>query len=310
MPSQPSYDDSRVDRVESVVLNERRRLTNIAYRLVGSLQEAEDVLQEAFARWYAMSPEQRDAIDSPGAWLTTVTSRICLDVLRSARVRRESYVGPWVPEPVPGLSQWACPSGGGSSTDPAERITLDESVNMAFLVVLESLTPAQRVAFILHDVFGYSFGEVAEMVGRTPAACRQLASAARRRMRQSPPSRTPLAQRAEVVRSFKRAWEAQDVEALISLLDPDVVAVGDGGGLASAVLTPVRGREAVARFFVEIAARAASPMVEERTVNGEPGLFAQPDPGTASVIAFDVVGPRIRRIWAVRNPEKLRHWRA
>ena len=166
----------------SAVMAERGRLISLAYRLLGSLADAEDVVQETYARWSALTPNQQDAIDSPPAWLTTVASRICLDLLGSARARRERYVGAWVPEPLPGPAEWTSSRPG---PDPADRVTLDESVTMAFLVLLEQMTPPQRVALILHDVFGYSFAEVAGIVGRTPAACRQLASSARRRIRGS-----------------------------------------------------------------------------------------------------------------------------
>src|SRR5215472_1016395 len=141
----------------SAIMSERRQLINLAYRLLGSLAEAEDAVQETYARWYALSRQQREAIESPGAWLTTVASRICLDLLRSARVRRETYVGEWLPEPLPGTADWVTGQPGGITADPADRVTLDESVSMAFLIVLESMTPAERVALILHDVFGYSF---------------------------------------------------------------------------------------------------------------------------------------------------------
>ena len=157
-----------------VVMSERRRLIAVAYRMLGSVADAEDVVQETYVRWFAMPPERRETIETPGAWLTKVASRICLDVLGSARVRRESYVGEWVPEPVPGGTDWVNGRSDGTSVDPADRVTLDESISMAFLVVLESMTPAERVSFILHDVFRYSFVEVAEVVGRTPEACRQL----------------------------------------------------------------------------------------------------------------------------------------
>src|SRR5262249_14994525 len=155
--------------------------------LLGSLAEAEDAVQETYARWYGMSRQQQEAIESPRAWLTKVASRICLDLLGSARARRERYVGDWLPRPLPRPTEWVSGRPGSNTADPADRITLDESVNMAFLVVLESMTPAERVAFILHDVFRYSFAEVAGIVGRTPAACRQLASSARRRLRASQP---------------------------------------------------------------------------------------------------------------------------
>jgi len=287
------------------VMSERRQLINLGYRLLGSLAEAEDVVQETYARWYAMSRQEQEAIESPGAWLTTVASRICLNLLGSARARRERYVGEWIPEPLPDRL-----TGRPEATaDPADRVTLDESVSMAFLVVLESMTPAERVAFILHDVFRYPFAEVGEIVGRTPAACRQLASSGRRRLRAAQAPATPTAQRAEIVRNFKRAWQAKDINALIGLLDPDATATADGGGLALTFLHPIEGGEQIARAWVELADRATSNMtIFERTVNGQPGLVAQQDGVTVTVFAFDVAGDRIKHIWVVRNPEKLRPW--
>jgi RNA polymerase sigma-70 factor (ECF subfamily) len=193
--------------------------------------------------------------------------------------------------------------------DPADRVTLDESINMAFLVVLESMTPAERVAFILHDVFRYSFAEVAEITGRTPAACRQLASSARRRIRASQAPAAPAARHAGIVRDFKQAWEAKDIDALIGLLDPDATAIADGGGLASAALRPIEGAEQIARYYVDLARRTPNNVtILERTVNGQPGLVAQQDGVTVTVFAFDLAGDRIKHIWAVRNPDKLRPW--
>ena len=292
----------------SAVMAERRRLINLAYRMLGSLADAEDAVQETYARWYAMSAEQQEAIESPGAWLTTVASRICLDLLGSARARRERYVGEWIPEPLPEPTEWITGRPGDATVDPADRVTLDESINMAFLVVLESMTPAERVAFILHDVFRYSFAEVAEIVGRTPAACRQLASSARRRIRTSQAPASATAPTPDIVRNFKQAWEAKDIDALIGLLDPDAIAIGDGGGLVSAELRPVEGGEKIARFFVDLAGRAPNATILERTVNGQPGLVAQLEGVTVVVMAFAVAGGRIKHIWAVRNPEKLRPW--
>jgi RNA polymerase sigma-70 factor, ECF subfamily len=308
MTTQSGPGDGRLDPSLSAIMSERRRLINLAYRLLGSLADAEDVVQETYARWFAMSQQQQEAINSPGGWLTKVASRICLDLLGSARARRESYVGEWIPEPLPDSTEWINGRSGGTTVDPADRVTLDESINMAFLVVLESMTPAERVAFILHDVFRYSFAEVAEIVGRTPTACRQLASSARRRIRASQAPATPTAQRADIVRDFKEAWEAKDIDALIGLLDPDVTAIGDGGGVVSAVLRPIEGGEQVARFAVDVADRVPDLTLLERTVNGQPGLVGQQDGVTVMVMAFDVAGDRIKHIWAVRNPEKLRPW--
>ncbi|WP_405802013.1 RNA polymerase sigma factor SigJ [Streptomyces sp. NBC_01506] len=292
-------------------MGERRQLINVAYRLLGSLADAEDVVQETYARWYALSPERRGAIESPGAWLTTVASRVCLDLLGSARARRESYVGQWVPEPLPDRTEWPGGRPGGGSADPvdpADRVTLDESVGMAFLVVLDSMTPAERVAFILHDVFRYPFAEVAEILGRSPAASRQLATSARRRVRASRVPATAAGRRAEVVRNFKRAWQARDIDALVALLDPDATAIGDGGGLVSATLSPVVGGAEIARFLIELTDQVTDLTILERSVNGQPGLVTQLDGVTAAVLAFDVAGDRITHIWSVRNPEKLRSW--
>ena len=310
MPTRSGPGDDQPDAGLGAIISERRQLINLTYRLLGSLAEAEDAVQETYARWYAMSREQQEAIESPGAWLTTVASRICLNLLGSARARRETYVGEWIPEPLPEAGERiGGRPGGGAAVDPADRVTLDESVSMAFLVVLESMTPAERVALILHDVFRYSFAEVAEIVGRTPAACRQLASSARRRLSSSRAPVAPTANQARVIRAFKAAWEAKDINALIGLLDPDATAIADGGGLAVTFLHPIEGAEQIARAWIEIANRATDHAVFlERTVNGQPGLVVQQDGVIVTVFAFDVAGDRIRRIWAVRNPEKLRPW--
>ncbi|QEU96652.1 RNA polymerase sigma factor SigJ [Streptomyces kanamyceticus] len=308
-PSEPS-DGGPLDPGLSAVISERRQLINVAYRLLGSVADAEDVVQETYARWYAMSPEGRDAIKSPGGWLTKVASRICLDQLGSARARRETYVGEWIPEPVPDPSEWIGGRPAGRTADPADRVTLDESISMAFLVVLESMTPAERVAFVLHDVFRYSFAEVADIVGRTPAACRQLASSARRRIAASHARATPAARRADLVRDFKQAWEAKDIEALIGLLDPDATALADGGGLVNAAPRPLGGSEEIARYLIAATGLTTGQTILERTVNGQPGLVFQQDGVTVSVMAFDFADDRITSLWGVRNPEKLRGWTA
>src|SRR5215472_4399580 len=305
-PSGP--EGGRPDPGLSAIMNERRQLINLTYRLLGSLAEAEDAVQETYARWYALSRQDRAGIASPGAWLTTVASRICLDLLGSARARRERYVGEWIPEPLPERSEWSSVARSATGVDPADQITLDESVSMAFLVVLEAMTPAERVAFILHDVFRYPFAEVAEIVGRTPAACRQLASSARRRVAAAQPPTAPTAQQASIVRDFKQAWEAKDIDALIGLLDPEATATADSGGRAIAFLRPIEGAQQIAQAWIEIMRAAPDVTFVERTVNGQPGLVAQLDGIIVTVFAFEVVADRITHIWAMRNPDKLRPW--
>ncbi|MEU1007901.1 RNA polymerase sigma factor SigJ [Streptomyces sp. NPDC005890] len=291
------------------IAGERRQLINVAYRLLGSVTEAEDAVQDAYARWYGLPRSRQEEILSPGAWLTTVTSRICLDLLGSARARRERYVGVWLPEPLPDHAE-EDHAGGADATgpaDPADQIVLDESVTMAFLVVLESMTPAERVAFVLHDVFRYPFAEIAAVLGRTPAACKQLAASARRRVgvARAP---VPAAGRADVVRHVKEAWETKDIAALVGLLDPGAVMTADGGGMVGAVLRPVEGGTRIAQYMAAIADKAPGLELLERSVNGLPGLVAQRAGTVLTVASFDVSDGRVTRIWAVRNPEKLRPW--
>ncbi|EWS95977.1 RNA polymerase sigma factor SigJ [Streptomyces filamentosus] len=290
------------------IAGERRQLLNVAYRLLGSVAEAEDAVQEAYTRWYAQPRGRQDEIASPGAWLTTVTGRICLDVLGSARARRERYVGAWLPDPLPDRTEW----GHGPSADladPADQLVLDESVTMAFLIVMESMTPAERVAFVLHDVFRYPFAEIAAVLGRTPAACKQLAASARRRVRAA---RAPVsvagAGRADAVRQVKEAWESKDIAALVDLLDPAAVMTADGGGLAGAALRPIEGGARIAQYMVAVADKAPGLELLERSVNGAPGLVARRAGVVMTVASFDIAGGRVTRIWAVRNPEKLRPW--
>lgn len=285
------------------IAGERSQLLNVAYRLLGSLAEAEDAVQEAYARWYALPRNRQAEIVSPGAWLTTVTGRVCLDVLGSARARRERYVGAWLPEPLPDRAE----RDDGSGADPADQMVLDESVSMAFLVVLESMTPAERVAFVLHDVFRYPFAEIAGVLGRTSAACKQLAASARRRVGVA---RAPVAAagQADAVRQVKEAWEAKDIAALVDLLDPAAVMTADGGGMVGAVLHPIEGATRIAQYMAAIADKAPGLELLERSVNGVPGLVARRGGVVMTVASFDVADGRVTRIWAVRNPEKLRPW--
>ncbi|GGX98219.1 RNA polymerase sigma factor SigJ [Streptomyces hiroshimensis] len=292
------------------IAGERRRLINVAYRLLGSVTEAEDAVQDAYARWYGLPRSRQEEILSPGAWLTTVTGRICLDVLGSARARRERYAGAWLPEPLPDRTEWDRAGGAepAGRADPADQIVLDESVTMAFLVVLETMTPAERVAFVLHDVFRYPFAEIAGVLRRTPAACKQLAASARRRVSAARAPVPAATGQADVVRQVKEAWETKDIAALVGLLNPAAVMTADGGGIVGTALRPVEGGARIARYMVAIADKAPGLELLERSVNGAPGLVARRAGVVLTVASFDVADGRITRIWVVRNPHKLRPW--
>ncbi len=289
------------------MLSERRRLLNIGYRMLGTVQDAEDVVQETYARWYAMSEEEQRAIETPPAWLTRVASRICLDQLVSARVRRERYTGDWLPEPVRDSALWTS-AGDKGGADPADRVTLDESVSMAMLVVLESITPAERVAFVLHDVFGMTFTEIAETVGRTPAACRTLASSARRHVALQRPGSSTAAEHRRIVTAFRGACGTGDLDTLVSLLDPSVEARSDGGGKVRAALRPVVGREKVARLFLGLLRRQPEVELREEDINGTPGLTVRIADAVIAVLAMDARDGLITDLWMVVNPDKLHAW--
>lgn len=272
----------------------RRYLLDVAYRMLGSISEAEDVVQEAFAR---LALADRAAIKDLRGWLVVVVTRLCLDELRSARARRETYVGPWLPEPVVQAS----------GSDPADRVTLDDSVRIAMLVVLERLTPAERAAFVLHDVFKFGFDDVGRIVGRSPEACRQLASRARRHVaEQTGPARFEAdpAQLRRIVDRFMTAANEGDTDALLDVLDPDVVGWTDTGGLPGAPLGPITGRKAVARVLLRFLGDFGVTLAPT-TVNGEPGALGLQDGVPISVIAFETKEGRITRIHGIANPEKL-----
>lgn len=288
-------------------IRERSALLGLCYRLLGSISDAEDAVQETYIRWYRLSDADRQQIISPRGWLIKTASRIGLDMLTTARARREQYVGEWLPEPIPTPGTWTSHHD-ADPLDPADRVSMDESVSMALLIVLESMTPAERVAFILHDVFQYTFPEIGEVVGRSTAACRQLASSGRRRMQSARSVTVAPAEHAAVVRSFKTAWETGDLASLIGLLDPDATAITDGGGLVSAAIEPLIGADAVARFFLNVKERQSDLTIREELVNGEPGLVATGSGHTLAVISLSHHGGMINHVWAVRNPEKLEAW--
>ncbi len=293
-----------------IVMKDRHLLMNVAYRLLGSVSEAEDAVQEAYTRWYALAARSRDDVASPTGWLITAVSRICLDVLGSARARREQYVGQFLPEPVPATLPWTGLAALDRAADASDRLALDDSLRMALLVVLESMTPAERVAFILHDVFNFTFVEISAIVSRSPQACRQLASSARRRVRGRSERHAARNDHRGVVAAFKAAWETGDLTALMAVLDPEAVAVTDGGGLVSAALEPIHGAERIARFFLDVHQRQPDLVVETAAVNGQAGLVARDQTGRAlAVVSVAVANALIERFWTMRNPAKLDLWR-
>lgn len=268
----------------------RGRLLGVAYGLLGSVDEAEDVVQES---WLRLRDADHSQISDVTGWLIVTVSRLALDVLRSARRRREEYVGPWLPEPLI------------TTGDPADRITLDESLSMAMLIVLEMLSPAERTAFILHEVFGLSFAEVGSAVGRSPAACRQLAARARRHVAaRAPRFEISAGEQRHVVAAFANACDSGDIDALLPLLDRDVVLRSDGGGVVRSALNPIRGADRVARYLV-----ATTHGLVVAPVNGRPGLLRIRDGSVVGVVAITVDGGRVVAVDIVRNPEKLKHLR-
>lgn len=285
------------------------QLFGVAYRMLGSAYDAEDTVQDAVVRWQSLTDAERAQIREPLAWMTRVVGRICLDQLGSARARRESYAGIWLPEPVPGT---VGPAASARPSDPADAVTLDESVSMALLRAMESLTPGERVALILHDVFGMPFAEIGDIVGRTPEACRQLASTARRHLRSEPRFETDDAQRERVVQAFAAACATGDLEALSAVLAPDVVSRADGGGLAGVARMPVVGADRVARYLLGIIRRGETSglTIDFRfaTVNNATGLVISTDGRVAAVIDLAVVDGRVHEIALVVNPDKLAAW--
>jgi len=275
----------------------RRRVVDVAYRMLGSITDAEDVAQEVFVR---LARTDVTRIDDVRGWVVTVTARICIDQLRSARVTRRQYVGPWLPEPVVALSD--------DGADPADRVTLDDSVRIALLAVLERLTPAQRTVFVLHDVFGLPFDDVAGIVGRSVGACRQLASRARRHVRADDPRyRVDAAEHRRVAERFARAATYGDLDGLIAVLDPDAVGEFDSGGLMRGVPTSlVVGAERVASVLLA-SVDGLGVRFTGATVNGEPGVVAALRDRVSAVLALEVRDGRVDHVRAVGNPRKLRH---
>ncbi|MFG2821255.1 RNA polymerase sigma factor SigJ [Kitasatospora sp. NPDC048365] len=276
----------------------RRYLGSVAYRLMGSVTDAEDVLQEAWLRWQSVD---RAGVQDPRAFLTTVVTRLCYDQLGSARARREAYYGEWLPEPVV-----------AAEDSPAELAELGESVSLAMLAVMEQLTPAERAAFVLHDVFAVGFDEIGATLERTPEAARQLASRARRRVREGSRRRTEVdvTEHRQAVTAFAAAAANGDIQALLAVLDPDVIWHSDGGGVVRAGVRSIAGADKVSRLVAGLIRRAdvefPGGVFEFALVNDEPGLVFRTASGeVAGVLAFAVAEGRIAEAYVVVNPEKL-----
>ena len=274
---------------------QRPQLRRIAYRMLGTLDESDDAVQEA---WLRLSRTDESAVENLGGWLTTVVGRVCLDMLRARRARREEYVGSWLPEPIVSVDD---------GTTPEEEALVAESVGLALLVVLETLSPAERLAFVLHDTFAVPFEEIAAIVGRSPAATRQLASRARRRVRGATP--TPdadLAEQRQVVDAFLAAARAGDFDALLAVLDPDVVFRIDTGSDGRQARPPINGAVTVAR---EVVARAKpfAPLARPALVNGAAGATVGLSGRPFAVVGFSVSNGRITTIDLVLDRDKLTH---
>ena len=283
----------------------RRRLLGLAYRMLGSMAEAEDAVQEAYLRWH---DADRASVADSRAFLTTTTTRICLDVLKSARVRREEYVGPWLPDPVTDTAALA----------PDAQTELAEDLSVALLLALDRLSPLERAAFLLHDVFDYSFAQVAAMLDRHEAACRQLATRARARVRTSRPagaasphgpSSAVDEKHAQLVSAFMRAARSGDVAGLTRLLASDARVVTDGGGKVQAALNVIEGADRVASFLVGVVRKGWTDDMSVRfdTINGLPGLIVSRPDGLVQTNAFEIDGGLVKAIYVMRNPDKLRH---
>lgn len=286
------------ERHTEIFQGERRRLAALAYRMTGSVAETDDILQDA---WLRFSRQDIRAIARPSQWLSATVMRLCLDHLRSARVRRETYVGPWLPEPLVH----------GDARTPEDEWMLAEDVQIALVLTLHRLSPEMRAAFILRDAFDYEFEEIAEVVGRSPATCRQLVSRARRRLAGAEaPARETTEDAARIVSAFWRASRGGDMRQLLDLFAEDIEVHADGGGKVRSAVNVIRGRLRAAELFLGLARKwPASPLrpPAHRRINGSPGFVTVEAGGVLQTTALDIVGGRIRAIWIVRNPEKLRH---
>lgn len=288
----------------TTVESEQPRLRALAYQMLGTVAEAEDAVQEAYARYYRLSEQERQEIHRPGAWLMRTTGRIALDELKSARARRTEYIGPWLPEPVPAESDY----GSGHEPDPADVVSTASLVSQALLILLETLSPAERAVYVLRESFLMAHGDISQTVGRSPAACRQLLISARKRLGQSGRQAVAPQEHDAAVRAFAAACESGDMDALAEVLDPSVTLRSDGGGKVTAALHPVDGLEKVARLLLGLREKHPEARLEIRRAAGAVAVVMMMEGQTAGVVTCQVTPQGISEIWITRNPEKLTLW--
>ncbi|GGE76380.1 RNA polymerase sigma24 factor [Nesterenkonia cremea] len=283
---------------------ERPRLLGLAYQMLGTVADAEDAVQEAVSRFYALPDQERAAVQRPGAWLMRTTGRVALDVLKSARHQRELYVGEWLPEPIPGHG------GELKGSSPESYAVLQTEVSYGLMVVLERLSPAQRAVFVLRESFGLGFPEISEVVLRSPGACRQLASEARKKIQAGESTRdSEETGHGQLVRAFAHACSTGDIAELTRLLDPSVELRSDGGGVASAARRPVITAVNVAKMLVGLRQKYPEAEVERVTLaGGEQGALLRLGEEVGGLIACGTSSGVIAQVWIMRNPEKLQLW--
>ncbi len=280
------------------IFNEHRPLLfSLAYRMLGTVMDAEDMVQETYVRWQQADAEE---VKAPKAYLSTIITNLCINHLQSARVKREEYIGPWLPEPLIMTDE---------NMDPARNITMADSLSMAFMVLLERLQPAERAAFLLREVFDYDYDEIARMLGKTEANCRQMVHRARQHIRERRPRFDVSKEtQARLTQQFMQACASGDLEGLMSLLTEDVQLLSDGGGQVNAARKPITGADRVARFFTGLMKKAAPGALSVRPaeINGQPGLITYLNGRLLNVLALDIAENQIRGIYIVVNPDKLR----
>jgi RNA polymerase sigma-70 factor (ECF subfamily) len=288
------------ETAEAIFARHRARVFAVAYRLVGTVSDAEDVVQETWLRWSGIDPTE---IKSPEAWLVTAAGRLGIDHLRRLRARREAYVGPWLPEPIVEIA------GLTPEQTPEDKLSLADDVSIALLHMLERLAPEERAAFLLHEAFDYDYGELSALLGKTEAACRQIVSRARRRVTDERPRFDATAsEHARLATAFSRALAAENPDALIACLRENAVLYSDGGGKVAAALNPLYSADHITRFFIGIQKKYPAAFASELVmVNGKPGFVLLLEDRIHSIVSLEIEDGQISAIYIIRNPDKMQH---